>query len=145
MRARVIVLVLGLAACDPQPVPTDAPTDVPGDAGPPHEVRPFEPTPETIAYCAGRDDASIELRITEMLGMLSLEEKVEMMHGSTGPAVDGRKANAVSAVSVVRSNLGPGTITKAGGTGQVSQASRQARVSAVCAAGCDSRLRDKRY
>jgi len=77
------------AALAPTDAATDAPPDAPLDAGPPHEPRPFTPTPETIAYCQGRDDAAIEARITTMLGELSLAEKITMMAGGTGPAGDG--------------------------------------------------------
>lgn len=38
------------------------------------------PTEETIAYCQG-DDAAVEARITELLAMLSPDEKIALMHG----------------------------------------------------------------
>lgn len=99
-RTPAVALTLGLvlAGCpgapsleDAAPAPDASVGDAPAlsDAGPPHEPRPFTPTPATIAYCAGRDDAAIEARITEMLGRLSLAEKIAMMAGSTGPGVDG--------------------------------------------------------
>ena len=95
----VVGLGLALVACPSAPIAEDAgPAEdaaaigadaADDDAGPPHEPRPFSPTPETTAYCAGRDDAAIEARITEMLRALSLGDKIAMMAGSTGPGVDG--------------------------------------------------------
>jgi len=46
----------------------------------PHATQDSEPTEATRAYCA-RDDEAIEARITELLGQLTLAEKVELMHG----------------------------------------------------------------
>ncbi len=63
----------------------DARLDAPRDYVP----EPFEPTPETIAYCGARDDAAIEARITEWLSALTLEEKVVLMHGAMFGLVDG--------------------------------------------------------
>lgn len=55
-----------------------------GDAG--YQPEPFEPTPATIAYC-GADDAAVEARITELLGQLTLQQKVDLMHGERGLVV----------------------------------------------------------
>ena len=99
----LVALALSVAGCGGDPSQPDAATtdaavgdaaldaspDAPRDAGPPHEPRPFTPTPETIAYCGARDDAAIEARITELLGALTLREKLDMMAGSTAPAIDG--------------------------------------------------------
>lgn len=100
IRTRAVVLSSWLTlggGCAPTAAPADAATIVdggrdgagPDDGGRPHVVRAFAPTEATRAYCAGRDDAAIEARITEMLGTLTLAEKITMMSGATGPAVDG--------------------------------------------------------
>ncbi len=97
LSATGLALALAVSGCPSSPVPddahltTDAPieSDATPDSGPPHEPRPFTPTPETIAYCGDRDDAAIEARITALLGDMSLLEKLDMMAGSTAPGVDG--------------------------------------------------------
>jgi beta-glucosidase len=59
------------------------------DAGPDAYIAEvFAPTAETRAYCP-RDDAKVEARITELLGQLTLEEKIDLMHGASLSAVDG--------------------------------------------------------
>ncbi len=55
----------------------DAGTDAPRDYVP----EPFTPTPETIAYCAGHDDAAIEARITTLLAQLTPREKIDLLSG----------------------------------------------------------------
>lgn len=83
MTSRPLLLVasLLLTACSTDPPIVPLP-DAGTDAGPRYwEPEPFTPTPETIAYCGERDDAEIEARITEILGRLSLDEKIVMLHG----------------------------------------------------------------
>lgn len=58
------------------------------DAGPRHVPEPFEPTAATEAYCGG-DAAAVEARITELLGQLTLRQKVSLMHGARPLSVDG--------------------------------------------------------
>jgi beta-glucosidase len=48
-----------------------------------------EPSDEIRAYCGVRDAAAVEARITELLGQLTLEEKVALMHGAGLTPVDG--------------------------------------------------------
>jgi len=78
------VALLVAAGCDGGGGGEDAGLDAgpPGvDAGPrDYTPEPFDPTDATRAYCQGDDDA-IEARITELLGELTLAEKVELMHG----------------------------------------------------------------
>lgn len=52
-------------------------------------AEPFTPTADTVAYCQGHDDAAIEARITELLSQLTLEQKLDLMHGASGGLVDG--------------------------------------------------------
>lgn len=90
---RTLVLVLALVACAPSPPATDAGPDAGVDAPMPDGGRtyvpdPFTPTPDTIAYCQGHDDAAIEARITALLAELSLPEKLAMMHGASVGVVD---------------------------------------------------------
>ncbi len=126
---RISIAALGcallLAACDE----TTAPDGGIGDAGATdagvdarvYVPEPFEPTAATRAYCQGDDDA-IEARITELLGQLSLEEKVGMMHGA-GTAVverswlvEGVEARGVPGLHMLDGPRGLSAFTGARGT-----------------------------
>lgn len=87
----LVIAVAALGACgDDGGSPADGgTTGDAGDAGPAHVVEPFEPTPATRAYCGDADDDAIERRITELLTELSLEEKVQLMYGSSLGVSDG--------------------------------------------------------
>ncbi|MBW2461014.1 MAG: glycoside hydrolase family 3 C-terminal domain-containing protein [Deltaproteobacteria bacterium] len=52
------------------------------DSGRIYVPLPFEPTPETRAYCP-RDDDAIEAQITSLLAELSQIEKVRLLHGTS--------------------------------------------------------------
>ncbi len=54
-----------------------------------HVPEPFEPTAETRAYCGARDDDVVEERITGLLGQLTLDEKVALMHGTGIGLIEG--------------------------------------------------------
>ncbi len=95
--ALLALLVLALGACS-QPGPAaldgsaDAGTDTPVvrlDAAITWTAAPFAPTPDTIAYCVGHDDAAIEAHITALLSQLSLDQKIALMHGASTGLVDG--------------------------------------------------------
>ena len=66
-----------------------------GDGSVPIDMRrdytpePFEPTDATRAYCPAGDVEAIEARITEILGELTVREKVALMHGEAVALVDG--------------------------------------------------------
>ncbi len=94
--------VFAMAACTATPAgeldaatddasTSDAGRDAPArmDAAELWPAIPFTPTPATIAYCAGHDDAVIEARITDLLSQMSLEEKLDLLHGASIVLVDG--------------------------------------------------------
>jgi beta-glucosidase len=97
VRALAAIAIVLSASCGGPVVGSDAATDAAGEAGSDAgtdaailwPATPFTPTPATIAYCQGRDDAAIEARITELLSQLSLDEKIALMHGASGGLVDG--------------------------------------------------------
>ncbi|MBL8683249.1 MAG: glycoside hydrolase family 3 C-terminal domain-containing protein [Myxococcales bacterium] len=72
------------ALSDAQEINTDAPSpaDVPSDTGRRYEPEPFVPTDATRAYCAGRDAAAIEARITGLLQTLTPTQKRSLMAGA---------------------------------------------------------------
>ncbi len=93
MRRLAIWLALALLGCAPAAAASDAGPDATLDAPLPDGGRtyvpdPFAPTPDTIAYCQGHDDATIEARITALLAELSLDEKLAMMHGASVGVID---------------------------------------------------------
>ncbi|MBX3268959.1 MAG: glycoside hydrolase family 3 C-terminal domain-containing protein [Sandaracinaceae bacterium] len=90
MRTTIALATLVLLGCDGGPdAGTDAgPVDGGVDAGRTYVPEPFEPTDATRAYCPADDDA-IEARITALLGRLSAEEKIALMHGAGTAVVDG--------------------------------------------------------
>jgi beta-glucosidase len=95
----LFAVVLALLGCRGPVTDTDGGSDVgPSDAGrdaPQIDAAltwtaaPFTPTPETIAYCQGHDDAMIEAHITELLSELTLDQKIALMHGASSGTVDG--------------------------------------------------------
>ncbi|MCA9605534.1 MAG: glycoside hydrolase family 3 C-terminal domain-containing protein [Myxococcales bacterium] len=123
MRIRVVACLL-LVACDGSSPPDAGPPDAgstPTDAARDYVPEPFAPTAETRAYCDGDDDA-IEARITELLGQLSIEEKVAMMHGA-GTAVverswlvEGNAARSIPGLHMLDGPRGLSTFTGANGT-----------------------------
>ncbi|HEY5951792.1 MAG TPA: glycoside hydrolase family 3 protein, partial [Kofleriaceae bacterium] len=70
----VVSIALACAACD---------------GGSHYKPEPFEPTADTRAYCGDRNDDAIEARITKLLGELTLDEKIELMHGTGLQVEDG--------------------------------------------------------
>ncbi len=92
-RALSIAIATTLVACTPSSPAADGGADV-GATDTAHDARrtyvpdPFTPTPETVAYCQGHDDAEIEARITELLAELGTDEKLRMMHGASAFVVD---------------------------------------------------------
>jgi beta-glucosidase len=103
VRSLALAITLVLVGCTSSPAPDDGGTDAATDgasvdAGPidanldawrDYVPTPFTPTPSTIAYCQGHDDAMIEAQITELLARLTLDEKISMMHGAVAALVDG--------------------------------------------------------
>ncbi len=95
--ALFLALSLTLAGCpSPSSEPDDAgPSDAGHDAPPRIDAAiswtspPFTPTADTIAYCVGHDDAAIEAHITELLSQLTLDQKIDLMHGASAGVVDG--------------------------------------------------------
>lgn len=121
---RIIAPLFALAACTTQtPVPTDAqeintdaafvsdaqeintdapaPTDVPSDTGRMYEPEPFVVTDATRAYCAGRDSAAIEARITGLLRTLTPTQKRSLMAGAAlGRTEDVWLARGIAALGI---------------------------------------------
>jgi beta-glucosidase len=81
-----VLVALALVGCPGQENPDgglDAAIDT-GSAAPRNYVpEPFEPTPETIAYCQGHDDAAIEARITALLAQMTQREKTDLLAGDS--------------------------------------------------------------
>lgn len=115
VRAPALLLTLALASgCDDAPAapradatvaPLDAALDAPDEAAVDvpraYVPEPFAPTAATRAYCGSRDADAIEARITTLLGRLTPEEKIQLMHGASLLLVDrawrvaGNEANGV--------------------------------------------------
>lgn len=85
-RSLLILIAVTLLGCPDTASPDgglDAASDAGSDAPRTYVPEPFEPTPETIAYCQGHDDAAIEARITELLAQLTPREKTELLAGDS--------------------------------------------------------------
>lgn len=95
MRSLAFLAVVLVACSDPAPPAVDGGNDggVDAPARPDAAITwtaaPFAPTPDTIAYCQGHDDAAIEAHITELLSQLTLDQKIALMHGASSGLVDG--------------------------------------------------------
>lgn len=82
-RSLFLLVALPLLGCPSNETPDGGTSDAGSDAPRDYVPEPFEPTPETIAYCQGHDDAAIEARITELLAQLTPREKTELLAGDS--------------------------------------------------------------
>ena len=114
----------GLEDAGPDAALGDADTDAPVDAPRMYEPEPFVPTDATYAYCPLERDAvdAVEARITELLRVLSVREKVRLMHGAALTLrngtweVDGHPDHGIPGLHMLDGPRGLSAFTEKNGT-----------------------------